>query len=254
MAAEDRSLRRRDFERPHELLDLGRVGHACANAFEDLVLRRHFPTGRHVHQSTGCVTAVTDAELVGRARHGDAAAFAALVERHGRAVYRAVLAALPDAAEADDVAQEAWVTVHRRLASFRGEASFRTWLLAIAWRKALDRRRSVRRWLRVVVTGADDAFDGSRAGRVAANSRGHIAPASSPEQLLLAAEQETVVRKLIRSLPRRLRDPLLMAGTRDATYEEIATVLDIPVGTLKWRVSEARKVLREKLARLGYGR
>ena len=198
------------------------------------------------------MTDVTDDELVGHARQGDADAFAMLVERHSRAVYRAVLAALADGTEADDVAQEVWVTVHRRLGSFRGEAGFRTWLLAIAWRKALDRRRSLRRWMRAVVTEAGDALDGLKAA-TAGHARGaHVARAHSPEQVLLDAEKDAVVRKLIRSLPRRLRDPLLLAGAREASYTEIADLLHIPIGTLKWRIAEARRVLREKLARLGY--
>jgi RNA polymerase sigma-70 factor (ECF subfamily) len=206
----------------------------------------------YLHQSTRCVTDVTDEALVGHARDGDAAAFTILVERHSRAVYRAVLAALPDGTEADDVSQDVWVTVHRRLGSFRGEARFRTWLLAIAWRKALDRRRSLRRWTRMLVTEAGDALDGLRAATRQDRSGAHVARAHSPEQLLLDAEKDAAVRMLIQSLPRRLRDPLLLAGTQEASYAEIADLLDIPIGTLKWRVAEARRVLREKLARLGY--
>ncbi|MPZ21507.1 MAG: sigma-70 family RNA polymerase sigma factor, partial [Luteitalea sp.] len=181
----------------------------------------------HLHQSTGCVTDVTDEELVGHAGQGDEAAFATLVERHSRAVYRAVLAALPDGSEADDVAQDVWVMVYRRLASFRGEARFRTWLLAIAWRKALDRRRSLHRWMRTLVTEAGDGLDGLRA-TTQHPSGAHVARAHSPEQLLLDAEKDAAVRKLIQSLPRRLRDPLLLAGTQEASYAEIADLLDIP--------------------------
>ena len=65
---------------------------------------------------------------------------------------RAALAALGSPAEADDVAQDAFVMAYRKLGSFRGEAAFRTWLLAIAWRKALDRRKSLARWLKLTVT------------------------------------------------------------------------------------------------------
>jgi len=90
--------------------------------------------------------------LVRRAQTGDEEAFAALVNRHRRAVYRAVYAALGSADEADDVAQEAFVAAFQSLGGFRGDAAFRTWLVAIAWRKALDRRRSVARWLRRTVS------------------------------------------------------------------------------------------------------
>ena len=92
-----------------------------------------------------------DLELVRRAQAGDVAAFGELVERNRRAVFRAALAAVGSAAEADDVAQEAFVTAFQKLDGFRGEASFKTWLLTITWRKAIDRRKSVSRWMRRLV-------------------------------------------------------------------------------------------------------
>src|SRR6185436_13485465 len=95
---------------------------------------------------------VTDHELVERARHGEAEAFEALVTRHHQAAPRAAIAALGSADDADDVAQEAWISAHARLQDFQGASSFRTWLLAIVWNKALDRRRQVGRWLRRMVS------------------------------------------------------------------------------------------------------
>ena len=81
-------------------------------------------------------------------------AFGELVERNRRAVFRAALAAVGSATEADDVAQEAFVTAFQKLDGFRGEASFRTWLLSITWRKAIDRRKSVTRWMQRLVAPA----------------------------------------------------------------------------------------------------
>src|SRR5262249_54559671 len=92
------------------------------------------------------IVCVTDAELVERARRGDRAAFGELVDRHRSAVYRAARAALGSAADADDAAQEAFLSAYRRLSSFRGDASFKTWLLTIAWHHAINHRRSARRW------------------------------------------------------------------------------------------------------------
>jgi RNA polymerase sigma-70 factor, ECF subfamily len=88
--------------------------------------------------STVCVT---DAELVALARQGDQQAFGELVTRHQAAVYRAALAAVGSAAEAEDAAQEAFISAYRRLGAFRGDASFKTWLLTIAWNEAINRRR-----------------------------------------------------------------------------------------------------------------
>ncbi len=84
---------------------------------------------------------VTDGELVEQVRAGNTAAFGELVERHRRAVYRAALAALGNEADAEDIAQESLVLAFRRLDQFRGDASVRTWMVSIAWRLSLSRRR-----------------------------------------------------------------------------------------------------------------
>src|SRR3954468_15759189 len=116
-----------------------------------------FPTAVPAVPSIQRVTATElafdpDLELVRRAQAGDADAFGALVERNRRAVFRAALAAVGSATEADDVAQEAFVTAFQKLSAFRGEAAFKAWLLAITWRKAIDRRKSVTRWVHRLVS------------------------------------------------------------------------------------------------------
>ena len=84
---------------------------------------------------------MTDGELVEQVRAGDQVAFGELVERHRGAVYRAALAALGNEADAEDIAQEALVLAYRRIDQFRGDASVRTWMVSIAWRLSLSRRR-----------------------------------------------------------------------------------------------------------------
>jgi RNA polymerase sigma-70 factor (ECF subfamily) len=71
---------------------------------------------------------------------------------------------------------------------------------------------------------------------------------------LLAKERDRVVEQMIRSLPVRLRDPFLLAASGEHRYEDIAAMLNIPLGTVKWRVAEARRVLRDKLTRVGWSR
>jgi RNA polymerase sigma-70 factor (ECF subfamily) len=183
-----------------------------------------------------------DLDLVHRAQSGDTSAFGELVERNRRAVFRAALAAVGSTAEADDVAQETFVTAIRKLNGFRGESSFRTWLLSIAWRKALDRRKSLSRWLRNTVTPADPGLDESDP------IERMPAPGRSPEQDLAGLELRRTLQRLIRTLPRKLRDALLLSGSGDYSYEQIGQMLGVPVGTVKWRVSEARRILKKKLA------
>jgi RNA polymerase sigma-70 factor (ECF subfamily) len=192
--------------------------------------------------------AATDLDLVRLAQAGDVQAFGELVERNRRAVFRAALAAVRSPAEADDVTQEAFVTAFRKLGSFRGESQFRTWLLSITWRKAIDRRKSVTRWLRMSSSpprddAGEDAFDAME--RMPATGR-------SQEETLVDDELQRNVTRLIGTLPKKLRDALLLAGTGDHTYEQISGMLGVPLGTVKWRVSEARRVLKKKLTALGY--
>ena len=190
----------------------------------------------------------SDLDLVRLAQSGDLDAFGELVERNRRAVFRAALAAIGSATEADDVAQEAFVTAWRKLSGFRGESQFRTWLLSITWRKAIDRRKSLGRWVRLTVTPArdeagEDMFDVME--RVPSTDR-------TQDVALESGELQEQIRKLIRTLPRKLRDPLLLAGSGEHTYDEIAQMLGAPAGTVKWRVAEARRVLKRKLAAIGY--
>jgi RNA polymerase sigma-70 factor (ECF subfamily) len=191
---------------------------------------------------------VSDLDLVRLAQAGDTDAFGELVERNRRAVFRAALAALGSATEADDVVQDAFVTAWRKIGGFRGDSQFRTWLLSITWRKAIDRRKSIGRWLRLSASASrdeagDDMFDVIE--RVPSK-------AESQASAFETAEMHRDVKRLIGTLPRKLRDALLLAGSGEHTYEEMGELLQTPVGTVKWRVAEARRVLKRKLTAMGY--
>ena len=190
---------------------------------------------------------MTDAELVARARLGDAAAFGALVDRHRAAVFRAARAALGSHADAEDAAQDAFLLAYRRLDTFRGQASFKTWLLTIAWRQAINRRRSLSSiWRRMVQPKTEEEAEAAIAG----------VPTSSPtpEQAAQQDQLRRAAREAIRALSPKLRDALLLAQSGEHTYEEIAAMLHVPLGTVKWRVSEARRVVRQQLDARGYGK
>lgn len=177
---------------------------------------------------------MTDAELVALARSGDADAFGQLVTRHQAAAYRAALAALRNPHDAEDVTQDAFVRAWRALPGYRGEAAFRTWLLTIVWKRALTRRRCLVRWWQ---RSAPLVEAQSIAG----------ADAAVPNREL---HRETVA--AIQALSPSLRDTLLLAQSGEYDYQAIAAMLKVPVGTIKWRVAEARKKVRQRLARLGY--
>jgi RNA polymerase sigma-70 factor, ECF subfamily len=184
---------------------------------------------------------VSDAELIELARNGDRAAFGTLVERYQQVVFRAALAALRSREDAEEVAQDALLLAFRKLDGFRGESSFKTWLLTITWNRAMDRRRRVGDWLRRFVSRDDrDGFD---------------TPSSAPshEKTMIAEESRRDVRRLLRTLPARYRDALLLSASGDHTFEEIGRLLGVPTGTAKWRAMEGRRLLKRKLVSRGLG-
>jgi RNA polymerase sigma-70 factor, ECF subfamily len=188
---------------------------------------------------------VSDVELVARARQGDPAAFGELVERHRSSVYRAALAALRSHADAEDAAQESFLLAWRRLDTFRGQASFKTWLLTIAWHQAINRRRSLSQVWRVIVQPRSE----EEADAVMATAAG---AGPTPEQAVAGEQLRRGIREAIRALSPKLRDALLLAQAGDYTYDEIGAMLNTPLGTIKWRVSEARRVVRKHLRAHGY--
>lgn len=177
--------------------------------------------------------------LVSAARAGDREAFSALVSIHERIVVRTALAALGSREDAEDAAQDAFVTAWRKLEGFRGDSTFKTWLLTITWRKALDRRRSRRLWWSRQGASWDEP----------APLEDFAGAEPSPEHLTLARDLADRARLEIARLSPKLRDALLLAVTGEHRYEEIATLLGIPTGTVKWRVAEARKQLTARLER-----
>ena len=180
---------------------------------------------------------MTDEELVLLARQGDPDAFDQLVARHQSAVFRAALAALRVREDAEEVAQDTFIRAWNALGRFRGESSFRTWLLRIAWNRAISKRRGIAGWLRRA-TPIDDVAEPSAPG--------------AQHTSVNNAELQAHAMRAIQGLSPKLRDALLLVQSGDYQYEEIARMLGIPAGTVKWRVSEARRKVRGKLASLGY--
>jgi RNA polymerase sigma factor (sigma-70 family) len=180
--------------------------------------------------------------LVALARTGDRAAFGRLIEDHLTAARRLALAAVGQPMDADEAVQDASVAAWTRLDGLQDPAAFRGWFMRIVWRKALDRRRSVRTWLeRFGVSASDD------------RPMEFATADPSPDALLMSRELAAAIAQVVKALPRKLRDPFLLAASGDHRYEEIAALLGMPIGTVKWRISEARRLIRMKLDRLGHG-
>jgi len=213
---------------------VGRVG-TGAGAIAPAFSFSPYPTVEATAGSTGCVT---DDELVRLAQAGDAGAFDQLVVRHQAAVFRAALAALRGREDAEEAAQDALVRAWKNLGSFRGQSSFRTWLLAIAWNRAISRRRSLATWFARRAPLAD--------------AEGVAGGAAGPLDALHERELGQQIAAAIERLSPKLRDALLLAQSGDYGYDEVAAMLKVPVGTVKWRVSDARRQVKQRLAALGY--
>ena len=193
----------------------------------------------HVNDEAG------DDVLVVRACNGDQAAFGELVRRHQQAVHRAALAACGSAADADDIAQDAFLLAFKRLKSFRRESAFKTWMLSITWNQAMNHRRKATRWWKRFVTvesGEGDAFE----------SMHFAATGGTPEDLAAHGQLRDEIRDAVRALPGKLRDALLLAQSGEYSYDEIGAMVKAKTGTIKWRVSEARRLVRQQLTARGH--
>lgn len=186
--------------------------------------------------------------LVAAAREGDRAAFEELVSLHYRSVFRTAMAALQRREDAEDVTQEAFVLAWRKVAGFRGDSSFKTWLLTIVWRQALDKRRSRTRWWQRTSSGRSGYGRADEAGPPGNAEIDRLATLDAdPERVTEARHRVKRVRALIEDLTPKLRDTLLLAASGEYGYDEIAAMLGVPLGTVKWRVAEARRIIQGRL-------
>ena len=179
-----------------------------------------------------------EAEDLDRARQGDRQAFANLVRKYQRRVYAAALHILGNHGDADDVTQETFIRAFRGLGGFDGRSDFFTWLYRIAVNTALNTMRSSKRGAALADRGATEAQHGG--GRPEALGVVERTPA---EWAVLSQDLRRVL-EAVASLSPPLRVTLVMATVDDLPYKQIAEILEIPEGTVAWRVNEARRLLR----------
>jgi RNA polymerase sigma-70 factor (ECF subfamily) len=181
----------------------------------------------------------TDQELVRRVQAGDQTAFNLLVLKYQHRVLKLVGRFVNDAAEAEDVAQEAFLKAYRALASFRGDSAFYTWLYRIAINTAKNALVSQRR--RPVDFDLDlqdpDQYD----------RHAKLKESDTPEGVLLTEEIRAVVEEAMEQLPEDLRTAIVLRELEGLSYEEIAEAMDCPVGTVRSRIFRAREAIDKKL-------
>ena len=177
----------------------------------------------------------TDIELVEGCRRGDEAAWRELVRRHTRKVFGLAYRFAGRVDEAEDLTQEVFVKVYERLERYRADTgSFGTWLMTVARNHAIDhyRRRREER-LRTFDAAEDLERFASREER--------------QDRSLEREERARLVRRAVRSLPRELREALVLCDLQGLAYEEIAESLGVPLGTVKSRINRGRLELARRL-------
>jgi RNA polymerase sigma-70 factor (ECF subfamily) len=176
-----------------------------------------------------------DAELVARVKKGDRHAFDLLVIRYQQRVVSLILRYVKDHSEALDVAQEAFIKAYRALPRFRGDSAFYTWLYRIAVNTAKNHLASASRR-----TGVAD-IDAELAERTEDSWR--LRELSTPEHYLCEKEMVAILHQAIQDLPEDLRTALTLREMEGLSYEEIAEVMDCPIGTVRSRIFRAREAV-----------
>jgi RNA polymerase sigma-70 factor (ECF subfamily) len=186
------------------------------------------------------------ARLMRQAQSGDRASFGQMVTLYQDRLFNATLRLVGDAEEASDLTQEAFARALARLEDFRGDAQPYTWLFRIAVNLAISRLRKEQRHRTFSLDG--DASDGSPAARL---------PGSAPQplEMMERRERDQQVLAALGRLDGDYRAVLIMRDIEGFDYEQMAQVLEIPLGTLKSRLFRARLALRDELkAYLGEGK
>ncbi len=184
-------------------------------------------------------TNLLDAELVARVQAGDRGAFDILVQKYQSKVINLVGRYVSDQAECQDIAQDAFVKAYRAIGNFRGDSQFYTWLYRITANTAKNYLASRARKSPGYAVDVEDAqhFEGESGLKEYAN----------PERLLLTDEIRDTVFKAIERLPEDLKSAITLRELDGLSYEEIAEVMDCPIGTVRSRIFRARDVIDKEL-------
>ena len=176
-----------------------------------------------------------DTQLVKTSQQGSQDAFALLVQRHQRFVFNLSLRMVQDYDDASEVTQEAFLAAWQGLPAFRGEARFATWLYRIAYHCCLRQleRRQRERDLQAIIE--------------AEQTREEMHGEQRAQDILEQRDRQAMVREQMEQLPTKYRSVLILRHLQEMTYEEMADILSMPIGTIKTHLFRARQLLKERL-------
>ena len=182
---------------------------------------------------------IPDLTLVQRVQQGDRRAFDQLVLRYQHKVLKLVMRYMRNHAEAEDIAQEAFLKAYRAIHSFRGDSAFYTWIYRIAINTAKNALVAAKRRPLDYDLDLQDPEQNERNGR--------LRDEATPESLLLTEEIRETVDAAIGALPEDLRRAVVLREYEGLSYEEIAAVMACPVGTVRSRIFRAREAIDRQL-------
>ena len=177
-----------------------------------------------------------ESRLIQRAGEDDASAFNTLMEMHERRMYAVALRMCGNPEDAQDCLQEAMLRIYRAINSFKAQSSFSTWVYRITMNTCLDelRRRKNR-----PNTSLDGLYDAGWSP---------VDPGQTPEKSALIKDMRRQLQAFIRELPEDMRAAIVLHDVEGYSYDEIASMLDVNVGTIKSRISRGREKLRDKIS------
>ena len=181
-----------------------------------------------------------DQQLVERVQQGDKQAFDLLVVKYQRKLGRLLSRFIRDPAEVEDVTQEAFIKAYRALPSFRGDSAFYTWLYRIGINTAKNYLVALGRRAPTTTEIISEDAEGYEEGDLLRDS-------NTPETELMTKQIAITVNEAMESLPEELRTAITLREIEGLSYEDIATIMNCPIGTVRSRIFRARETIAEKL-------
>jgi RNA polymerase sigma-70 factor (ECF subfamily) len=181
-----------------------------------------------------------DQQLVERAQRGDKQAFELLVSKYQRKLARLLSRFIRDATEVEDVTQEAFIKAYRALPTFRGDSAFYTWLYRIGINTAKNYLVAMGRRAPTTTDFDSDEAENFEDGD-------QLRDLNTPENELMSRQVAETVNQTLEELPEELRTAITLREIEGLSYEDIASIMNCPIGTVRSRIFRAREAIAEKL-------
>jgi RNA polymerase sigma-70 factor (ECF subfamily) len=181
-----------------------------------------------------------DQQLVERAQRGEKHAFELLVSKYQRKLARLLSRFIRDPTEVEDVTQEAFIKAYRALPSFRGDSAFYTWLYRIGINTAKNYLVAMGRRAPTTTEIDSEEAEGFEDGE-------HLRDLNTPENEMMSRQVAETVNQTLEELPEELRTAITLREIEGLSYEDIANIMNCPIGTVRSRIFRAREAIAERL-------